>query len=693
MGNQQVWQQDGAGRRRSALGFLLRLGLSVFVLAVIALSSPAPGLAASPVQDRQAVIVRPAQDAVMQGVVPVVGTATDPAFQRYELYYTPWPVAGNNAWIFVGPHGHYQQLPLGLLGTWDSRAVPDGTYGLRLRVVRKDGNYIDSEPRRVVVANVNARDNSAAGAGKVKTPAKPTSKPSPTVTSAAGAVLRLEVGSASDGATRVPLAASLVSAAGKPIPGARIIFLVNGARDGEDQTDANGQVTWRIRRDLPAGNYPVEAFWDGAPAVRASIHLTTGLAQIVMQMSPATPQVGDRLSITAHMTGGAGQPVPSATIELLINGQHQGTARTDQQGYALWRLGNSLPAGEYRAEAVFSGQLPVLPARVTQSFTVAPAQLEIRTAPALPGTSFVFDGRPFVTGQDGIAHISVDRTGVYSLTVGSQGMLAPGVRSAFAGWDDDKDTPDRNVQIPAKAPLEAGFDMFYLITPKFTQAQHEAVDPQRVSSLTLSSSIGQKVSMDRIKPTWIQGSHVVAGPEHLLEARPVTYTVESVLVDGANVVNQAQQRFLPGAKQDLSIDLFLYSAHFSASDALLGFPISSTLVMTYPDGQTRRFALGPGGQVTVNSLARGAYRVQLDSRGLGSARPLALSRDQNVPIMLVSYLDLAIVLGSLGVLALGLLLFGRRLHRLKPPGRRAGSPSAQAPSQAQDRQSVSLWED
>jgi hypothetical protein len=98
------------------------------------------------------VIAQPEQDAVVRGVVQVVGSATHPQFQRYELYYAPWPVPSDQAWIFIGD-AHYQQQPLGLLGTWPSGAVPDGQYALRVRVVKVDGNYIDSEPRRVTVAN------------------------------------------------------------------------------------------------------------------------------------------------------------------------------------------------------------------------------------------------------------------------------------------------------------------------------------------------------------------------------------------------------------------------------------------------------------------------------------------------------------------------------------------------------------
>ena len=509
---------------------------------------------------------------------------------------------------------------------------------------------------------------------------------------AAGAALQLEVGAADNGATRVPVTASLVNEAGQPIPNARIIFMVGGERDGEARTDAKGQAIWRIRRNLTAGTYTVEALLDGAPGTHASTQLAVAPAQISLQLSSEKPQIGDALSMTALLTTAAGKPLSGASIALSLNGERQGVVRTDEQGYAEWPLGRKLAAGVFAAEAVFDGQLPALAAKATRSFTIAPAQVEVRTEPPLPGTSFALDGRVFTAGADGVARISVDRMGVYSLTVASRAILRPDTRSEFTGWDDDSYAPERSVQIPAKAPLEAGFDIFYLITPKLTRAQHDVVDPQRVSSLTLMSSIGQRVRMDRIEPTWIQGSQVVAGPDHL-ETRPISYTVESVLIDGANVVNQSQQRFLPSTQQDLSIDVMLYSVRFSARDALFGFPIKSGIDLTYPDGHTQQFALGPDGQVSADSLARGSYRVKLDSPGLGTARPLVLSRDQDLPIMLLSYLDLAVVFGSLGAFALGLLLLGRRLRRLKPLNRRARPLPAPAGGEPQDRESLALSED
>jgi len=88
----------------------------------------------------------------VRGVAQIIGTAVHPQFQRYELYYAPWPAPSDQSWVFIGD-AHYQQQPLGLLGTWDSRSVPDGAYALRVRVVKQDGNYLDSDPVRVLAAN------------------------------------------------------------------------------------------------------------------------------------------------------------------------------------------------------------------------------------------------------------------------------------------------------------------------------------------------------------------------------------------------------------------------------------------------------------------------------------------------------------------------------------------------------------
>jgi hypothetical protein len=94
-------------------------------------------------------ITSPEAFARVRGNVSISGTAVDPSFQRYELYYTVEP--GDN-WVFIG-EAKFVPVTNGLLGTWDTTSLPDGNYSLRLRVVRQDGNYDEAYQRNLVVAN------------------------------------------------------------------------------------------------------------------------------------------------------------------------------------------------------------------------------------------------------------------------------------------------------------------------------------------------------------------------------------------------------------------------------------------------------------------------------------------------------------------------------------------------------------
>ena len=137
---------------------LLTLLTAFAVLAFVAAVAPVFGAPlVRRAQEAKPIIAQPSEGAGVRDVVQIIGTATHPQFQRYELYYAPYPVPSDNSWIFIGD-AHNSQQPLGLLGTWDSRSVPDGSYALRVRVVKLDGNYIDSDPRRVLVANTQPFD-------------------------------------------------------------------------------------------------------------------------------------------------------------------------------------------------------------------------------------------------------------------------------------------------------------------------------------------------------------------------------------------------------------------------------------------------------------------------------------------------------------------------------------------------------
>lgn len=108
------------------------------------------GLACWPGAHAQAPgITSPRDNAVVVGAVAIQGTATHPDFWKYELYYSPMAA---EQWVFIGQI-HETPVINDQLEVWYSTTVPDGAYQLRLRVVRRDGNYDEYFVRNISVSN------------------------------------------------------------------------------------------------------------------------------------------------------------------------------------------------------------------------------------------------------------------------------------------------------------------------------------------------------------------------------------------------------------------------------------------------------------------------------------------------------------------------------------------------------------
>jgi len=98
-----------------------------------------------------AVITSPGNNAVVQGTVEIIGSADHPSFQFYIVEFHPEPVT-NDQWQIIG---NIRETPVidGVLETWDTTLFPDGSYTLRLRTVRLDGNYSEFFVQQVVISN------------------------------------------------------------------------------------------------------------------------------------------------------------------------------------------------------------------------------------------------------------------------------------------------------------------------------------------------------------------------------------------------------------------------------------------------------------------------------------------------------------------------------------------------------------
>ncbi len=136
-------------------------------------------LAAPPAQGDLALITSPQNNAIIRGQVPILGSATHPQFQFYKVEFAREPVAEEN-WAIIGAI-HEEQIIDGQLEAWDTTQVPDGSYTLRLRVVRLDGNYSEYSVVQVVVANAQPTETPTLAATPVPTVTPTPLPPTPTI--------------------------------------------------------------------------------------------------------------------------------------------------------------------------------------------------------------------------------------------------------------------------------------------------------------------------------------------------------------------------------------------------------------------------------------------------------------------------------------------------------------------------------
>lgn len=82
------------------------------------------------------------------GTFDILGTANIPDFQFYKLEYGVGEMP--SAWCVIGEL-HYEPVVNGILGTWNTGALPEGVYILRLTAVDITGNFPQPCDVRVII--------------------------------------------------------------------------------------------------------------------------------------------------------------------------------------------------------------------------------------------------------------------------------------------------------------------------------------------------------------------------------------------------------------------------------------------------------------------------------------------------------------------------------------------------------------
>jgi hypothetical protein len=322
--------------------------------------------------------------------------------------------------------------------------------------------------------------------------------------------------------------------------------------------------------------------------------------------------------------------------------------------------------------------------------------LTVKAVPQLQGLDFSFGGHTYTTGKDGTVAIPVGAPGTYSLKALPWRHVDRGLRVSFSRWGDESFTAARTLKVRGSKTVEAGYGVSYLRGLAFYDCvgaentdgsertgcddnKTRRVKAERVTTVTLASSIGETKTFHEGQRRWLVGARV-SRRLNGLEETIITYSVMHARVSGSDVVNQAQQRFyfaktatpprgqLKYAPKNLLIRLSLYDAHFTTHDLLLRTSVGKALHVTYPDGRQRDVPFH-NGEVTLRSMARGLYHVKvMTNAGLQMTVPVSLSKNQDMQLKVISYADIG---GSFVIFALvALLLVTARRPSLRAAIRR-----------------------
>jgi hypothetical protein len=166
-------EEDPMRRRRYLI-------LAALTLILLSTSGGSVALAAPPAQQGDlGNISEPADNAVVREVVEIRGSATHPSFQFYKIELAREPNT-DDQWVIIGSL-HEEQVLNGVLEVWDTSQWPDGSYTLRLRVVRNDGNYTEGFSRQVVVANSQPTETPTPSASQTPTVTPTPLPPTPAI--------------------------------------------------------------------------------------------------------------------------------------------------------------------------------------------------------------------------------------------------------------------------------------------------------------------------------------------------------------------------------------------------------------------------------------------------------------------------------------------------------------------------------
>lgn len=393
------------------------------------------------------------------------------------------------------------------------------------------------------------------------------------------------------------------------------------------------------------------------PAQASSDH-TVGLASINL-VQPAAVELAESFILRGTLRDENGRPSPDKNIVIYLDNVEIGQVRTNESGEFERTFNQALEAGDYQIMAVYKSV--ELNSKLI-SFTLLRVKdytIQVQTVPAIAGVPFQIGENIFLSDENGVASLVVKKAGTYHLSVLVDDYQNISQKIEFGRWAEEVYDPFYDIDIPTNKVIQVGLDVFHRVSQTFVDLKGNGVNPNRISEFTIRSAQGDVFTFTNGQPRWIPASRVARRVNGLEETK-LLYSVINVMVDGSNVVNQSQQRFYTQTDGNWEISLLLYSMRINIKDGLFGSPVGTGIQLQLPDGTQNTYHIDSVGMVEIKDLARGNYFIEpVGLNGMTNRIPVALSRDQDVTVKVITYLDILFV-GLLGATAaIGMLLYGR----------------------------------
>jgi len=371
-------------------------------------------------------------------------------------------------------------------------------------------------------------------------------------------------------------------------------------------------------------------------------------------------EVGDEISFHILLTSIKGSPLDLQPIDIFLNETFLETVETDASGSAVVQLQNRLRSGTYIIKAVYAGYQFTVLAPISVEFVVAPVEVVIQSVPTIAGLELIFDGNLIVTGQDGMARVMVSEPGRYDLELLPNTELLDLQNAEFVQWFPTNFLFMTEVNVPGVTWQQVGFEKIYTANFEFVDMNGFPVPATRIQKFILRGSNGNVIQLSEFELSTLDVNNILARLSGL-DSTNVVYSVQQVMVDGSDVVNQGQQRFEYSPGQAVRIELLLFSINVTSEDLIFGTPSGRGLYLTFPNLETRYYPFESQNGITIRGLARGDYsiRVEVDD-GFTFDIPLSLSRDQEVRVPVISYIEVIIAAGLAIGIGVELPIWGHR---------------------------------